>query len=104
MSDSRAGFAATDPGVPGAGVGTRRPRCGPGRARPAGSVTAPGRLAVTAARAGSPLTTPQGHHDRRAAPAVTLWHREDPGRPGQRARPGPGPGQARAPGPGVRSS
>ena len=42
----------------GAGAGTR-PRCGPGacpRARPAGSITAPGRLAVTpAARAGSPL-------------------------------------------------
>src|SRR5271166_3716403 len=49
MSDSRAGFVEADPGVPGAGAGTRRPRCGPGacpRARPARSITAPGRLAA----------------------------------------------------------
>jgi hypothetical protein len=81
-----------------------RPRCGrPGacpRARPAGSIATPGRLAITtAARAGSPLTTSQHHHDSRAAPAVTARHRENPGRPiasatGSRAGPGtrPGPG------------
>jgi len=101
MSGSRAGFAGTDSGVPGAGAGAR-PRCGPGacpRARPAGSIAASGRLAVTpAARAGSPLRTSQGHHDNRAAPVVTGWHRDNPGRPGQHARPGPraGPGRARA--------
>ncbi len=73
----------------GHGVGTRRPRCGPGacpRARPSGSITALGRLAVTpAARAGSPLRTSQHHHDNRAAHVVTLGHRENPGRPGQHA-------------------
>jgi len=60
MGDGRAGFAETDPAVPGAGDGVRHPRCGrPGvcpRTRPAGSLAASGRLAVTAAaRAGSPL-------------------------------------------------
>jgi hypothetical protein len=100
MSGCRAGFAETGPGVSGAGVGTR-PRCGPGacpRARPAESITASGRLAVTpAARAGSPLRTSQGHHGDRAAHVVTLWHRQNPGRPGQHAWPGPSPGRARAP-------
>jgi hypothetical protein len=54
--------------------------------RPAGSIAASGSLAVTpAARAGSPLRTSQHHHDHRAAPAVTRWHRDNPGRPGQQA-------------------
>src|SRR5271165_148318 len=48
MRGSRVGFVEADPGVPGAGAGAR-PRCGPGacpRARPARSITAPGRLAA----------------------------------------------------------
>jgi hypothetical protein len=91
-----------------AGPGGRRPRCdrpeARPRARPAGSSAAPGRLAVTpAARAGSPLTTLQHHHDSRAAPVVTVWHgRTLDGRSASatesRARPGTRPG------PGVRSS
>jgi len=44
MSDSRAGFAETGPGVPGAGPGARHPRCDRPwacpRARPAGSIPA----------------------------------------------------------------
>jgi len=86
MRDSRAGFAATDPGVPGAGAvpgafaaTARGPARGHGQPDP---IAAPGRLAVRpAARAGSPLTTAPGHHDGRAAPVVTAWHRVNPGRP-----------------------
>jgi hypothetical protein len=97
MSDSRAGLAGTDPAVPGAGVGTRRPRCGLGaclRARPAGSIMVSGRLAVTpAARAGSPLITPQGHHDNRAAPvAFPPWG----GRSDLGIRRAPEPGASRS--------
>ena len=38
MSGSRAGFAGTDPGVPGAGAGTRRPSLRP-RRLPAGKAS-----------------------------------------------------------------
>jgi hypothetical protein len=84
--------------------GGRRPRlrCGrPGacpRARPAGSIPALGRLAVTpAARAGAPLRTSQHHHDSRAAPVVTVRHRQKPCDPvSTRDRV---PVRARAPGP-----
>jgi hypothetical protein len=71
-----------------AGRGSRRPRCGPRacpRARPAGSIRPRQAGRHTGARAGSPLITSQHDHDNRAAPVVTLWHRENPGRPGQHA-------------------
>jgi len=85
MRDSGAGFAAADPGVPGAGAGIWRPRRGrPGPVRGHGRpdpIAAPGRLAVTsAARAAAPLATSQGHHDGRAAPVVTVRRRDNPGR------------------------
>jgi hypothetical protein len=96
MRDSRAGFAATDPGVLAAAA--QGPARGHGQPDP---IAAPGRLAVTpAAQAAAPLTTPQHHHDGRAAPVVTVRHRQNPGRPGQQAvtgsRAGPGRGGARA--------
>jgi hypothetical protein len=88
MSGGRAGFAETGPGVPGAGAGTR-PRCSPGacpRARPARIHHGLGAAGRPTGRAGR-LTaeTSQVHHDNRAAPVVTLGHRENPGRPGQHA-------------------
>lgn len=71
MSDSRPGFAETDPGLPGAGP-VPGALAATARGPPAGKVSrihhGPGRLAVTpAARAGSRLTTSQDHHDGRAA-------------------------------------
>ena len=89
----------------GRGGGTR-PRCGPGacpRARPAGSITASGRLAVTpAARAGSPL------RPRRFTTTVALrpWSPSGTGRTldGPVSMRDRVPGRARAPGRGVRSS
>jgi len=89
VSDGRAGFAATDPGVPGAGAGARRPRCDRPRvfprvfprARPA-DPSRPGPAGRHAGRrAGAPLTISQGHHDGRAAPVGAVRHRENPGRP-----------------------
>jgi hypothetical protein len=85
MSDSRAGFAGTDPGVPGAGAGARAPSLRP-RGLPAGTASrihpGPGAAGRHDGRAaGAPLTTSQGRHGNRAAPVVTLWNRENPGRP-----------------------
>jgi hypothetical protein len=88
MSDSRAGFSGTDPGVPG-GDRSPAPWLRP-RGLPAGKASRihrglgqAGRH--TGARAGSPLRTSQGHQDNRAAPVATRWHRDNPGRPGQHA-------------------
>jgi hypothetical protein len=103
MRDSRAGCRRDRSRRAGRGAGARRPRRGrPGacpRARPAGSIAAPDRPAVTpAARAAAPLTTPQHQHGGRAAPVVTARHRQNPGRPGQQAVTGSraGPGHAPA--------
>ena len=50
MRDSRAGFAWTDPGVPGAGAGALAAAHGPARGQGQPDPSAPGRLAVTPAR------------------------------------------------------
>jgi hypothetical protein len=88
MSDSRAGFAGTDPGVAGRGDRYPAPSLRP-RGLPAGKASlihhGPGPVGTPVARAGSPLRTSQGHHDNRAAPVVTLGHRDNPGRPGRHA-------------------
>jgi hypothetical protein len=104
MSDSRAGFAETDPGVPGAGVGTRRPRCGPGPARGQGqpdssrpragwpSHRRAGRLTAENL-AGSPRQSrcARGHPRARAAEHIA----DDP--------PAAAGAASRPPGPGLRS-
>ena len=69
----RASSAEPDAGVPGAGLGARRPRCDRAENLPA--------------CAGEPRGG--GHQDSRAAPVVTARCRENPGRPGQRVWPGP---------------
>src|SRR5260370_8816936 len=75
MSNSRAGFAETDPGVPGAGVGTRRPRCGPGacpRARPGCSLQpyslAEREVPSAGQLASHTVSTPRAFRDRLAKP------------------------------------
>ena len=72
ISDSRAGSTEADPGVP--GVGTRRPRCGPGSCRGHGQPDRPRLRAGWPSRrprAGSPLMTSPGPRGNHAAPVVT---------------------------------
>ena len=87
-------------------AGTSPARAAPGicpRATPASSRRGPAGLPVTSAgRAGSPLRTARrggvtthSRLERGRCPVA-----EEPGRPGQRSRPGPGPGRARAARPG----
>jgi hypothetical protein len=74
MSDSRSGFAPADPGVPGAGVGARRPSPRPPTALPAGKASrihrGPGQAGRHAGRAGRPAAE---NRSITATVALRLW-------------------------------